>query len=497
MDMGKIDKVEGTERTNDFNVSEQRALAMGGLHRFFVADIRALRGLASLECNRVSAKDTEADKLKKQLNPEQCRQAKEEAERLANKAEKLSGEMFLNMPGSADEGNEMGGTAEAGEWYWKFEDLLLFMTQNIDREGTETFIKDTLDALGNNRNARLYSVRLAEQRGMPDVSEALRSALLVRLVSKFESMLAGFIRLYILPREPVDLNDKEVQRMLHCVAKKANEVVNGHWNKNRPWNEWLAAEANIHIDEIAPDTWNTVYEALARRNAIVHADGIADHHYRKRLGAKPGLPELGTPLWCEKEYLEQVFCAFEVLADVIAVGLLAQFADSNMLSANEAHGMIYRALQNKRWSEAQWMASKVLDVLPKDHQEYELQVNFWLAQREIYGIDAIREVVEAWEPPEEPCYCFAKAALLLDEDAARQALREWNPGPHEVNWVADWPLVSVLSERSETFQISFNKWKYEVPNHKRSADGARTRTHSRKVSTRKRYRSSHTQRKKR
>lgn len=450
--------MEGVQETHDhgapkpegFTVSERRLLAINGLRNWFDTEAVTLRELASRKRLPGSiGEDREMVALKKGLTKEQRAKAEKQAERLATTARETVDVVMEAMLAESQE--------EEGEWYWKPEELLVVIAQQAGRKRIEKPVKDALEAFDGDWEAFSYALRLLQRKYWSDPSETLRTALLVHLVTSFESMLAGFIRTWTLPREPTGLGGEEMWKRIAEAARTADKVVNGRWDNSRPWNEWFANKANIDLARIAPDAWETAREVFARRNAIVHADGLADKRYRKRLEGTPGLAALGTPLVCTEQYLEQSILAFEVLSDVLAVGMATQVIGGGDQAVALAVEPVYRIVRSKHWSAAQWMATTALEGLPTEHMFHELRVNRWLAQREQQGLPVIQVEVEAWEPEEER-YRLAKAALLCDVSAARKVLSAWTPDPGEEVLVSDWPLMKILSEHSKEFQTCFTHW---------------------------------------
>lgn len=448
-----------TPKPEGFTVRERRVLAIYGLRNWFDTEIATLRELASRKPSPGSTReDRETGALKKRLTKEQRKKARQVAERLATMARETVDDVMGAMAASVETDAVAADPPETeGEWYWKPEELAVVVAQQAGRERIERPLKDALEAFDGDWDAFNYALRLVQHIHSGDSSESLRTALLVRLVAAFESMLAGFIRTWTLPRESTDLGKEMMRERLVTAARMANQVINGRWDRSRPWNEWLAEKANIDLLRIAPDAWETTHEVFARRNAFVHADGFADTRYRKRLEGTPGLAGLGTPLRCTEQYLTQALYACEVLADVLAVGVTTQVIGGGDWAAALAAEPVYRVVRREQWSAAEWMATTALEGLPMEHQFHELRVNRWLAQREQQGLSVIQVEVEAWQP-EEARYRLAKAALLFDESEAIEVLRTWTPDPGEATSVSDWPLMRILSERSEAFGVYFRDW---------------------------------------
>lgn len=448
--------VHEVPRPERFTIPERRALAIYGLRYRFETELAILRELeASRLRYRGREEDPETTALKRRLTSTQRKKAQQEAERLVTTAEGTIDAVMTAMETSEEAPAMPAESAETeSDWYWKPEEIAIVVAQQAGRQRIEAPVKDAFQALDRNWDAFQYTLRIVERRYATDPSEALATALLVRLVALFESMLAGFIRTWLLPREPTGLGEEAAAASLANAARTATKVVNGRWDHNRPWCDWFHEIAGIDVTRIAPEEWETAYEVFARRNAFVHADGVADANYRRRLKDRGSVEALGRRLTCTEPYLTKARYACEVLADVVALGLIAQFLGRSEQKAALALEPVYRAVQRKQWSAVEWMVTTALEGLPMDHQFPELLVNRWLARREQRGLPVVQVEVEAWQP-EEARYRLAKAALLLDENVAIEVLKAWNPDPGELSRVRDWPLVGILSERSEAFRACF------------------------------------------
>lgn len=445
-------------RPGGYSVPERRVLAVSARRRWFAAEVAVLRRLANWRPERARTKDPTTADLRERLTDAQRQRAENVAPQLWDEAVVAASQVLADLASDVQGGEQTDDGDGSDRWYPKPEELAVLVMQRVGPEGVQARAEGALETLGGDEDALLYAMRLVEQRGWPDASELLCSALLVRLVSSFEAMLAGFVRTWMLPREPASLDDAGARRSLSEASRAASKVMGGRWNGTRPWTDWLTAEVGIDLGTAAPASWPLVHEALARRHAIVHADATADQRYLERLGNVEGLPKLGTRLLCDANYLGQALAGFETVADLIAAGFATRLGGESALAVTLVTETVYQALENRSYAEAEWLADTFLRSIPDGHGQHELVVNRWLARRERHGLDAVRSEVLAWEPPGEERYQLAKAALLFDEEAACQVLLSWVPEPKEARRVTRWPLVQLFENRSERFGKCVQRW---------------------------------------
>lgn len=189
---------------------------------------------------------------------------------------------------------------------------------------------------------------------------------------------------------------------------------------------------------------------FARRHAVVHASGLVDERYLDRWAARPARPDLGTSLVCNTEYTSQALGMVEQFGTALCVAWLAHFLSGDPNVAEFASEPVLRALQQQRWRDAKTLAELALSHCDAEHPHHEVQVNWWMARREL-GEDwvALRAEIEAWTPPDgEARYSVAKAALLHDEAGVRDALLEYDRAGLSVRDLATWPLLVEMKKHS-------------------------------------------------
>ncbi len=318
-------------------------------------------------------------------------------------------------------------------------------------------------AVGSNGDAARYAMEYALWTRGEAPSTVVGRTLLPAVVASFGELLGGLVRLWLTVDDkaidkkqiPVGLLRKyPPQDILRRVVDETTDEVIGQGLTK--WNKQLAEKPGVRLDSLT-EAWPQLVEAFARRNAIVHAGGVADSVYIGRLPEGADEPQLGTPLVCDKRYTEGVLAAVEDFAAALTVAWLARLVPESDQAAAVAEGEVVRALKEKRWRDAKTMAVAALGPLGEDHGHHQLRVNLWMARREL-GEDwpKLQQEILGWEPPDDdPDYAVAKAALLRDEQRTLGELRRLQAIGHPIADMADWPLMRDMQQRSKAIASTF------------------------------------------
>lgn len=291
-------------------------------------------------------------------------------------------------------------------------------------------------------------------------AERLGRALLPVVVADFEELLGALVRLWLTidasafgveqetaaSEEPTEVRAVE-SRNRERVDKRVQRFLN---DGAAVWGQTLTER--IEVPLFSPsDAWHKAVEALARRNAIVHAGGRVDSTYLRQAHLEGDQqPKLGTALSFDAPYVLAAIEAFERVAQLLAVGILFRLTAGSESFVEFTEDQVFQALAAAHWLDAREMARLALETCPPGHEAHELQVNFWMARRELDDDwESLRREVEAWEPPENaPRYLLAKAALLEDEPAVLGALESYVEQGFRVRDIAHWPLVVKMTRKS-------------------------------------------------
>ncbi len=291
----------------------------------------------------------------------------------------------------------------------------------------------------------------------------LGKALLPAVVADFEELLAALVRLW-LTRDPSALgvavevptsdDPAEVRageaRNREKVDKRVKSFVN---DGPVVWERVLDEKLGISLPSLSP-VWPRVVEVLARRNTVIHAGGRVDGAYLRQARLEGAQPAPGTVLSFDAAYVTDALEAFERLGQLLAVELLFRLTRENASAVDCAEDQVFQALDAERWDEARRMALTAMEHCPASHDVHELQVNYWMARRELRDDwDVLVSVVEAWEPPDDsPRYALAKAALLGDERTALLAVERCEKEGLRMRGIAHWPLAVQMGRTSPSLK---------------------------------------------
>jgi hypothetical protein len=205
---------------------------------------------------------------------------------------------------------------------------------------------------------------------------------------------------------------------------------------------------------LVPD-WDLVLEAHQRRNVLIHHGGRADRAYLQHLPPSRTRPSLGEPLVIDQRYVLDVVYSLRALGSGLATlwpRLLAGDADPPRLSSPTE--LVVELMQARRWAEALRVAQTLRMFEPDAQTNASLQINEWLARRELAGTpNDIKHEVAAWNPPDDsPRWQFAVALLLRRSADAEIALATSDARGIPRSTYRGWPLVD-LAEPALKAQI--------------------------------------------
>ncbi len=305
----------------------------------------------------------------------------------------------------------------------------LARTAALDERMAEVFGDHLRDPLA----AAYIQARTQEvsRRDLP--GRLLGTALLPIVISEFEEFLKALLRVGLrlhpnalgaLPDIPRELLSKygdlaDLQRWQ--LDKKANDTLSGtpeDWRK--AIQKWMKLD---FADQGA--SWAAIVEAIQRRHAIVHNGGRADEKYVKVVG--PGKVTEGQILACDAGYLRAVFLEFEALALSLSVRWVTKLRHSD----RELYPpMVRRVVEHfeaaGQWEKALHILDACLEQSLSDDEREVYQINKWFCLQELGQQDeAMLGSIYGYTPSLAQMK-MARAALLRDEPAALQVMREVN-----------------------------------------------------------------------
>ncbi|MFI8510508.1 hypothetical protein ACIGHB_05180 [Streptomyces sp. NPDC085460] len=321
-----------------------------------------------------------------------------------------------------------------------FADGLGSILESIDTEGSEepSFsikLKGSAGPAFSHLLTELTTSALADPH-----HQLLRNSLLVSAVSAFE-ILFGRIARSLLEVNHSAIADSEYRFTFQELAEfdsmqdardslVERQVSKLLYSGVEDWDKWLQkASGGVSMNSFPVD-WPFIREAFARRNLIIHADGIANHIYlsilRKIDNSRDWAITPGERLSVDSEYLSKV------LDEMLALGRILSVAIGIKIKKDEARAFIgtlrrdiQRGLYGEHWGAVKPLAEYGLKCRPSRSSEIEFMIASWVARREIYGPDSIKDEVAKWDVSglaDE--YSHQKYVLLGELDRAKKVMRK-------------------------------------------------------------------------
>lgn len=293
-------------------------------------------------------------------------------------------------------------------------------------------------------------------------STVLHSSLLISAVASIEVLIGDIVRAYLIAF-PDTMTSSEKTMSTEALAEfKTMEEFWSHHRESRvdklmrqdigDWLDWCERYLKLKPDQISP-SHKDLTEIFLTRNVHVHNAGKVNNIYLRSCQQHGITPRAGVPdneLPITPEYLVQSIDILHVTGMLVVYGLLKKVGprtgreeefDISWLKWN-----IYPLLETDRHTAVLSLAQ----LLPNSDDERDdiVQVNIWVARKEIEGLDAIRDEVEAWSTEEkEPQFQLVRLALLEDYPAA-QTIAEAIYGTDllsKANWNS-WPVLRGLRD---------------------------------------------------
>ncbi|MCX4575896.1 hypothetical protein OHB41_22425 [Streptomyces sp. NBC_01571] len=291
-----------------------------------------------------------------------------------------------------------------------------------EREATFTF---SLDGSPGAALSQLTWLTMEQVQAAPH-HDLLRNSLLVSSISGFE-VLFGRVARSIFKVNKAALNDSDHAFTLQQLADFASlddareflleqRVSKLLYESLDGWEKWLKRAGGGASMVALPVDWPKLREAFARRNLLVHADGVANHLYLEIVSKlTPRTPvQLGEKLRVNGQYLD------EHLQEILALGRLLSVDVGMKLHKREKEAYlstlttdINRLSHKGLWRTCIALSKYALGCELTRSQEINVRTRGWIAQKEEIGLDSIKGEVEGWDVSGlAPIFALRKDAIL-------------------------------------------------------------------------------------
>ncbi|MEU6098118.1 hypothetical protein [Streptomyces sp. NPDC047079] len=319
--------------------------------------------------------------------------------------------------------------------------------QEKRRDSLAEIIKNAAES-GHDVGSRIHlAVRQVRARPMPD--DLIRRSVLVTLISAFEAVIGRAYRATLKRRPELYMSGEREYSLAEIVKtgsleplieaaieKKVDAALRGgleDWEK-------IFIKVDAHLKKLCINWENTV-EVFQRRNALIHTHGSVNSTYAAKV---KNAPPVGTPLVIDDGYLRQAINQIAALGNLLILrSWLHLYPQSNFL----ATGVLYLYLDDFLSCGYNAAVEKMADEMKgvKNDLDVKIQMRLyaWLARKNMYGVEAIRSDLEAWDTSAlKSEFAFSKAFLLGDFEGAEE-LRKAAAARSEP-WAADVSSMAIV-----------------------------------------------------
>jgi hypothetical protein len=355
----------------------------------------------------------------------------------------------LKVAASLDEFNDPGSKA-IGDLSVPYEQQLLVGRLLVGEDRLDSATRSLLAAVSTAEEMAmvetLMSFRLSSLR-----SPAALEGLLATALGAFEDLLMPLVRLALMTTLEFTGDTHDDSDYLIALNKRARKFIAGGPNE---WAPAIQRLCSFDPRSLVAD-WDGLVEAHQRRNALIHNGGRADSGYLRNLPASCRRPQVGELLHIDVPYLKDVIYSLRALGSGLALLWPTFFApEDEETGLDRSNSLVYDLLLAGRWADAHKVGTVFIRYERDDQQAALLQVNTWLARRELTDEASwLRAEISMWTPPDDsPRWQLAVALLLRDDAGTRDALRASDAQGIPKKTYANWPLVQ-LSDSSIRAQI--------------------------------------------
>ena len=188
--------------------------------------------------------------------------------------------------------------------------------------------------------------------------------------------------------------------------------------------DWFRLLESHGIQLKCNDSLEMLKELYARRNILMHNAGFVNQQYLTNAPATS--VEIGDRLTTDESYLEKAFLCIQIIIFSLHIAAEKLVKDRGEDYINNIFNMLFERLQNEEY-ELCTMVYKALYESKSADASIKLmsRINYWIAERELNGIESIRSEVETYDMrSSERIYILAKELLLDNYTVAMQLLEK-------------------------------------------------------------------------
>lgn len=313
----------------------------------------------------------------------------------------------------------------------------------------------------------VYSwMRVARRRSR---KRALLESLLVSAASAFEVQVGNVIRCHF-SAIPAAMGQADRQYTFadvakfgtieefekSCIEDRVESIMRGDVAS---WFDWIDKRLQIKLADTTRHS-DTIVEAFLRRNLIVHNAGIINGIYLAKTKEKikrpsgSGSGSYSVRIRMDQEYILAVIDCLQVAGVILTTRVLQKIGtrDSRVFDTAGVSTCTasYEMLRDRRYG-AVIDLSNCVGSIGAASSDLVIQVNKWIAMKEVDGIDSIREEVNRWDTSASSMRFLLAKYALLDDFVKASEIVDSILGTAELSesqW-RNWPLLQGVREFRE------------------------------------------------
>lgn len=291
----------------------------------------------------------------------------------------------------------------------------------------------------------------------------VREALLTSAVGAFDALMSAIMLGYA-NIKPESMFESTKKYRLCDIAKfdSLDELVSQHalafvrdksFESVADWFEWLGKGVDLPMSRVTTEESRFI-EIFLRRNLVVHAGGLVNEIYLAKLPSDLPVPGLNKRLGVGRKYLVQA-CHLLLAAGFSAYAHFIAFYEAAQDEPAVVDGFIannsFRLLSGGRLDAVAIYRKCVRHLCENDVGAVGLlDVNHWIAAKQLGSTEDIRAEVEAWDTAALPQRYSLARLILLDrlDEALALANDLIAAGELRMSDWYDWPLLEGLRKRA-------------------------------------------------
>lgn len=296
----------------------------------------------------------------------------------------------------------------------------------------------------------------------PRREHLLHGALLTMAVSNLETAIAGVgTQHYSLHPDALPAGEKEFSlaelaafddlrdARAAAISRRVEDLMRSGFDA---WDKWFHQLLGEGFEQLAADR-DALHEAIQRRHLVVHNGGRVSRQYKARVPACESAAGEALPI--DRDYLEAAIDGITIFGIRLILLAWSRWNSNDTGLGIMATDLVFEQLIHDRLDVARCVAETAGRFVTEDRQRLFLRVNRWQAEKRLFGLEQVRDEVDAWDTSAlSDLYSAAKAALLEDYEELFPLLRslvEHNElGATELR---QWPLFKEGRERDEWTEI--------------------------------------------